>query len=116
MIQSVSGIADQCGVWAGSPGPRSAQVSRPDAKVGEEARGASVSGGVSSSGASELTPEELRVVRQAAAPVRPNGTSPPGGRVAEVRELQRGYPGFRIPWANPRGARMSTSHPSVLMG
>ena len=64
MIQSVSGIADQRGVWAGSPGPRSAQVSRPDAKVGEEARGASVSGGVSSSGASELTPEELRVVRQ----------------------------------------------------
>ena len=64
MIQSVSGIADQRGVWAGSPGPRSAQVSRPDAKVGEEARGASASGGVSSSRASELTPEELRVVRQ----------------------------------------------------
>ena len=64
MIQSVSGIADQRGVWAGSPGPRSGQVSRPDAKVGEEARGASASGRVSSSGTSEPTPDELRVVRQ----------------------------------------------------
>ena len=64
MIQSVSGIADQRGVWAGSSGPGSAQVSRPGATVGEEARGALASGRVSSSGTSEPTPDELRVVRQ----------------------------------------------------
>ncbi len=64
MIQSVSGIADQRGVWAGSSGPGSAQVSRPGATVGEEARGVSASGRVSSGGTGELTPEEQRVVRQ----------------------------------------------------
>ena len=64
MIQGVSGIAGLRGVWAGSAGSGSAQVPRSGATVGEEGRGASKSGPISSGGTSELTLEEQRVVRQ----------------------------------------------------
>ncbi len=64
MIQSVSGIADQRGVWAGSAGSGGALVSRPGANGGDDGRGASPAGRASSGGSGELTPEELRVVRQ----------------------------------------------------
>lgn len=64
MIQSVSGIADQHGVWAGNAGSGSALVSRPGATAGDDGRGASRAGRASLGGSGELTPEELRVVRQ----------------------------------------------------